>query len=171
MGTDIHLHIEYRSNKYDKYRLFASDFQINRDYALFGALAGLGTEKEPLIPPRGLPKDISNELRYQPFIPVTQVTKKKLGFLPANIVCLDELDEPYYQGSRRLEMDGKVIFVSDPDKHTSSWLTLTEIYACLDYHELKIESCVYNLRLLLDLMDGIKSTLGPEPRIVFWFDS
>lgn len=60
MATDIHMHLEHKSRKTNKY---VYDFEAdgNRIYALFGALARV---RGPfyLYNQRGLPKDISPEV-------------------------------------------------------------------------------------------------------------
>ena len=61
MGTDIWIHIEYKSRKQKKY--IHADFEAEgtRIYSLFGALAGARGSIDPIYEPRGLPDDISYE--------------------------------------------------------------------------------------------------------------
>lgn len=60
MATDIHIHLEHKSRKTNKY-VYDYEADGDRIYALFGALSGLrGTFY--LFNPRGLPKDISPEV-------------------------------------------------------------------------------------------------------------
>ena len=61
MGTDIWIHIEHRSRKTNKY---VYDFEAdgNRDYTLFGALAGARGPLDPIYEPRGIPEDSSPEV-------------------------------------------------------------------------------------------------------------
>ncbi len=60
MGCDIHGHIEYRysSGKRQWFNFAAVD--INRDYVLFGYMAGVRKKDvEPVVPLRGFPEDAS----------------------------------------------------------------------------------------------------------------
>ena len=60
MATDIHIHLEHKSRKTNKY-VYDFETDVDRIYALFGALAGV---RGPfcLYKQRGLPKDISPEV-------------------------------------------------------------------------------------------------------------
>lgn len=54
MGCDIHLHVEIKiGGQWHHY----SHPRINRDYELFGKMAGVRGEEQPLAEPRGLPAD------------------------------------------------------------------------------------------------------------------
>ena len=61
MGTDIWIHIEYKSRKPNKY--IHADFKPDkkRVYSLFGALAGASGDIAPIYEPRGLPDDITQK--------------------------------------------------------------------------------------------------------------
>lgn len=70
MGTDIHTHIMRRNKHTDEWETLklytkkgdkyeeAYTLVDNRNYALFGKLAGVRTFDEPLAPMRGWPKDL-----------------------------------------------------------------------------------------------------------------
>ena len=64
MGTDIHIHIEYQRRKKGKKPRWihsGEDFIPDRLYSVFGILAGLRSVIKPIVPPRGLPDDITLE--------------------------------------------------------------------------------------------------------------
>ena len=64
MATDIHIHVEYqqRSKRGRLHWVHANEeFERDRNYDMFGILAGLRSDIEPIFPPRGLPEDISLE--------------------------------------------------------------------------------------------------------------
>lgn len=76
MGTDIHTNIEVFNKKTDKWErkaLYYKDDDGNfkeawtvlddRNYDLFGKLAGIRTTEEPFVYPRGLPDNLSNETK------------------------------------------------------------------------------------------------------------
>lgn len=56
MGASIHMHIEVKKNGR---WLHYSAPAINRDQTFFGMVAGLDTGIEPVVPPKGLPDDLS----------------------------------------------------------------------------------------------------------------
>ena len=60
MGTDIHIHIEYKSRKKKGYR-YGGKFLGERLYGVFEILAGVRSELPPLYPLRGLPGEVTKE--------------------------------------------------------------------------------------------------------------
>lgn len=68
MGCDIHNWFEYK-NKNGKWNLIEESeedlFYLYRNYALFGALAGVRVNYKPIVWPRGLPKDLSSYIKDQ----------------------------------------------------------------------------------------------------------
>lgn len=64
MGTDIHMYIEHKSKKTHK---FVFDFGQwgERIYNLFGTMAGTRGEYEAIYEPRGIPDDISPEVKEE----------------------------------------------------------------------------------------------------------
>lgn len=76
MGTDIHTNIEVFNKKTDKWErkaLYYKDDDGNfkeawsvlddRNYELFGKLAGIRTTEKPFVYPRGLPDNLSDETK------------------------------------------------------------------------------------------------------------
>lgn len=74
MGTDIHTNIEVfnkKTRKWERKALYYKDddgsfketwtLLDNRNYILFGKLAGIRTTEKPFVYPRGLPDDLSDE--------------------------------------------------------------------------------------------------------------
>ena len=55
MGCDIHAVVQY-SDRAHSYWLELGQFNLNRQYDLFSALAGVRGSLEPLYPQRGLPE-------------------------------------------------------------------------------------------------------------------
>ncbi len=135
MGTDIWIHIEYRSRKTKNYK-YAREFYGDRLYGVFGILAGERSEIEPIYPPRGLPNDI------------TRLTYKK------------------YKDD-------------EPDFHTASWLTSSELRECLDAVDEIIKNekrdnynkdwlkCYEKIYRYMKYYDDV----GEPSRMVFWFDN
>lgn len=59
MGTDIYAYIEVQDG--NVWKLCGSDVWLNRNYTLFGLLAGVRSDVG-MFAPRGMPADISAEL-------------------------------------------------------------------------------------------------------------
>lgn len=78
MGTDINLRINARAKNSDEWQyltLYKKNFETGemepidcydgRDYELFGLLAGVRSDIEPLVPTRGLPESLAPEIYEQ----------------------------------------------------------------------------------------------------------
>ena len=78
MGTDIHTWIQIKKNgKWETLNLYiekkkdndtkeyerAYTLVENRNYGLFGKLAGLRTWEDAIVPPRGWPDDITEDIQ------------------------------------------------------------------------------------------------------------
>lgn len=59
MGADIHVYIEYKDKNGD-WRNFGEFDMLGRNYDIFGLLAGVRGSFDPVISPKGLPKDRSS---------------------------------------------------------------------------------------------------------------
>lgn len=59
MGTDIHIHMEYRGRKKKQYR-YGGQMYGERLYGVFEVFGGVRLRGKPLIRPRGLPGDVTN---------------------------------------------------------------------------------------------------------------
>ena len=64
MATDIWIHVEYKNRKTGKWT-YAYEADGDRNYMLFGVLAGTRGDCLPLYEPRGLPSDISNKTKKE----------------------------------------------------------------------------------------------------------
>ncbi len=74
MGCNSHIFIEVRSRYvtrppdgtpprvYESWHHWAMDIQESRDYGIYGALAGVRSDREPVVPVRGLPSDMGYRL-------------------------------------------------------------------------------------------------------------
>ena len=60
MGTDIHIHLEYRSRKTKRYQ-YGGEMDNDRIYVLFNVMAGCEVcgDDDSLYPVRGLPGDVT----------------------------------------------------------------------------------------------------------------
>ena len=156
MGCDIHAYVEHRKNY--GWCCFAKLY-LDRDYRLFGALADVRNydEVECLITPKGYPKDGAkfgcSVEDYYCFVSSEPEPKDEY--------CTREDAEHWikYYGSK-YKPGTKKMWVSIPDWHTPSWLTLKELRAIRSIHEDK------QLDSIIALMETLE-----KPRLVFWFDN
>lgn len=61
MGMDIHLYMEYCERKTNRYK-FYREFDAPRQYGLFGVLAEVFFDENPLYLSRGFPSDASSHV-------------------------------------------------------------------------------------------------------------
>jgi hypothetical protein len=173
VGTDICLHIEYRL---DGVTSAWSDgaIDVERDYALFGALAGVCAIGPTPFPPRGLPSDLSPEVfeRYYAFIIDPENAARWSGFAwmsnsdARSLLQSGKCHAPPTSYTKR-NMTSPLGYVSIPGLHTPSWLTHDEVVRALAHahSEARGDWCV-----VLDLLASLERRLpGAQSRIVFWF--
>lgn len=133
MGCDIHAYIEYRvkqtptSDEYDKkWRNFGHKINPGRNYLIFSIMAGVrGEESDALFPPKGYPKDAGYAAEYDNFL---YINDDEVG--DNNVT--KERAETYvkYGCVYKNNYEGKPAWVSHPDWHSHSWLTLNELQLC-----------------------------------------
>lgn len=121
MGCDIHLFIEHRKKGTERWASFTYNaVNPGRNYQIFGRLAGVRWPEEPHIEPRGRPSDASwcEDMSYWLFICEESGNGERY-------VKAEEAARWVLQGISEYKSDEKQ-YVSDPDQHTHSWLTLAE---------------------------------------------
>lgn len=174
MGCDIHLFVEYRKETYipDYWRSFGGQFRLGRHYGVFSALADVrnyGDEIKPIAECRGVPKNAGysalDDYRYY-------VTENKID---GGNECSKETAERWVKNGSSQWWDDKHTWVTDPDAHSESWLSLQEFKDALSttwQHEgeekrfIDIED--YNA--VVAAMESLESQ-GMTSRVVFWFDN
>ena len=60
MGTDIHTHIEVKIKGREEWLHYSAP-EVQRNYTIFGLMSDIGRDLgvRPIVPPRGLPADLS----------------------------------------------------------------------------------------------------------------
>lgn len=158
MPCDIHCYVEYKSPKSDYWESFGGRFDLERDYDLFGRLAGLRRSSvAPLVEPRGIPNDLafsaSND--YWVYIchdPDTSGTQVRPG-----------IAAKWVSGGAKYK-PGDSSYVANPDWHTATWLTGDEFATALaDY-------TAHEYDALLAAMQSLEAS-GYVTRLVMWFDN
>lgn len=181
MGSDIHLYVEYDDAEngkpfaeIDSVHLFnEGELLIPRDYYLFSVLAGVRSYDEftPKFPPRGLPKvssvDIINIFHFH-------IIDDPSERLQEYDVTRDQALQWVARGCSYIKdswtkKDG---FVSDPEAHSTSWLTLGEIFASFEHSPYELSDMPKEFLVVIDLLKSLEKYFGVgKARIVFWFDN
>ena len=177
MGCDIHMVMEYRAapgaeDQAPWWWSFGGVCNPGRDYALFNRLAGVrGPEHGALIPARGLPDAFSSEVRHEVLLSVVDKPQrdKEIDWNDRTVE-LSKADDWVRSGSSQLVRVGEYDYVTHPDYHSYSWLTLGE-YAgvLLDLHARgeQLAPGYWAIQAALATF----ADRGYEARVVFWFDN
>jgi len=200
MGTNIHAFVEYAddsrkrcfSRRAEEPAWCVARFSLSRDYALFDALGdGRNNQMEPkdvgqraLIPPRGIPVDLSLEAAWEYYDVIVESQQPHPGFWPNHgFVRSCEADERVQKCRSHL---GNVVqniqygmnapttwhVVSKDYWHTPSWLLLPEIQQSMEHHHLSLEQRGWDFRAMMKCLTEMGALIGSEQvRLVFWFDN
>lgn len=176
MGCDIHLRLERKAKGQSKWQ----DCHIlgydrcwgDRIYGMFAALADVRNYNDiEHLPVRGIPNDATRNTLLAYGYAVVMDAEKHFDFQCGESQAKDWVE--YCGYSEYLESDG-VKYVSDPDWHTPSWCTTSEMEDCIN-RIFKNEDGGYKgdyseWLALLGAMKGYEAD-GSECRAVFWFDN
>lgn len=169
MGCDIHCYIEHARRPSADGRVFWSAFggRINpgRDYRMFGVLAGVRSDDQPMFALRGLPEKHSLTVLWD-----NQYYVSDNGAEDRETVTREKAESWVASGHSEWTDDAKRA-VTNPDWHSHSWLTLDEWKAALaaggdpewgppaiEYHAITAVMQTF-------------ADAGEQTRIVFWFDN
>ena len=177
MGCDIHMVMEYRAapgaeDQAPWWWSFGGVCNPGRDYSLFNRLAGVrGPEDGALIPARGLPATFSSEVHHEVLLSIADkpLAEGEVDW-PEHMVTRRKADEWISGGSSQLVRIRDRDYVTHPDYHSFSWLTLGE-YAgvLLDLHAMgeQLAPGYWAIQAALATF----ADRGYEARVVFWFDN
>lgn len=161
MGCDIHIYIEYTHGEWDQFiHSFGGRINPGRNYNIFTCLAGVRRydSQEKFIPPRGLPPNLGFQSRGDEFLYILPQETKEEG------CCSAAIAERWVQsGSSRYTDDKK--FVTHPDHHSHSWLTLAEFSGAIAR-----AGGDFRYRAVAAAMAEFERN-SCKTRVVFWFDN
>lgn len=168
MGCDIHAFIEKREPQSSSYSC-SIEFPINRDYFLFGLLAGVRYSKCKYIQPRGFPKDAHwlTEENYE---------EMKVDAHTPSWLTLAELEAiiPKLEEGRQADKKEFDEFVSMMEEHYANDTTLTpEGRKNLDRlikEDKNKPDRFYWFLAAINCMRFAEAN-GMTTRLVFWFDN
>lgn len=176
MGCDIHVNIEYRHPVQGIEPVIAKHFYAGRDYDLFAALAGVRQQIDDpslrppfpwLIPPRGVPSDLSRPLLKVYYCQVLPDGASASEAVFPNC-CSQQEATQYGKAPRQF---GALLVIPNPDYHSASYLSRAEITAACEHMQYNLASAPSEFLLALDVMDSIDARFGEgASRMVFWFD-
>lgn len=168
MGCDIHCYIEHsRTPLEDRDRYWASFGGHNnpgRDYSLFGLLAGVRGDAK-LFAARGLPPGVGYAARGDNEFYVSD----ELG---GERTATRAQAESWVARGVSEWTDERKAWVTDPDAHSHSWLTLDEWKQALkaaDDLDPKYPVGI-DYRAMTAAMQ-VFADAGEDVRVVFWFDN
>jgi len=184
MGCDIHLMVEIR----EKVENPASTCLINkwydagfrgefssRIYGMFARMAGVrtyGGNYKVKFEPRGLPEDI-HPITLRRFC--LNVTEDENAIDWGYDYCSKEDAEQWVEKGYSKWVDNHHAIVSNPDYHSHSWLTASELRQCFDdcFKDVKgnYQGDYIEWLGLVSLCEGIVSDGKHECRVVFCFDN
>ena len=125
MGCDIHAYVEYTdfiTHDGKPYWKSIVNGAGGRNYKLFGLLAGVRSDNEPVIPLKGLPDaPMSYEVEGAMFLRVTDDPElaEESGYAT--------LENAEQWGVTEVDDDGKPKWCEHPDMHSHGWLTRDEL--------------------------------------------
>ncbi|XXX78715.1 hypothetical protein WMF30_08055 [Sorangium sp. So ce134] len=180
MGCDIHIFVEYGTDRGAFEALSDGAFLLPPDYDLFAALAGVRAEPGfvPFQVPRGLPHDVSQHVASRYFVPVLEDDRAGawgIGehFTPRLAAQLVE------SGASRWLPAGVTVpllpsthgYIVHPDWHSASWLTADELRRALEHARFRLDASSDEFQLLFQYVSAAAAKKGPSTRVVFWFDN
>ena len=164
MGCDIHAFVEHawitRSDGSPYWQTFISNAG-NRDYRMFGWLAGVRSDREPLFPLKSLPDDMSWGTRDYMWMRVVDEPD------PDQRQCTAEQAAGW--GEEVFDV-GSFKYCNDPDLHSHSWLTLDEFKQVLAQYMINHGPYAAEWDAMKAAMEAFEKR-GAQTRLVFAFDN
>jgi hypothetical protein len=165
MGCDIHLSIEYK--KYDDWWSFGlRNLHLDRNYTIFGLMAKVREDFDDGFSPKGLPKDISWTTQDANLLFITDDEGEG---------CCTLEKAKYYEdkcGCEIIYLKNKPTWVTHPDWHSHSWLTVSEFGEVLEKYRNKTDNVAIEYEVLWVILKRLVDFYSHENvRIVFWFDN
>jgi len=164
MGADIHMYAEYKPRGYGQWLTFGGRINPGRSYRLFARLANV-RGGGAMFPVRGMPADAAYEALWD--------DRFYISTEPSESYVAPEVAEQWVHdgvSSYAPKADGTPGWVTNPDWHSHSWLTaseLAEVYESFtDEDPIPVEYYA-----LLAALRELETRADAEARVVFWFDN
>ena len=159
MGCDIHAYLDYtyaepNEHSTGSYCTFAGNIDIDRNYTLFGLLAGV-RRGNVVFEPRGVPSIdvLGHQTRRDYWERVEHIGPEKA--------------KAY---SPRAEVSYGEVFVPKPDWHSPSWLYQHELELVIEAYP-DSKTYIEGIRAVAAAMKVLNGRKRKRSRLVFWFDN
>lgn len=173
MGCDIHAYIDYTAPFNPEDRCCGlGRIRICRDYVLFGIVAGIRSDTRPVVEPKGMPTVYSYEVQQDYLLWINDHGKEDE---PDGTCSSADAKKWVERGQSEYALDGK--FITAPDWHTHTWLTLEELkevrtrYKKAADRDYSPEVTLVEIDAIIGAMSGLAKHKGYIPRLVIWFDN
>lgn len=161
MGCDIHVYPERRKDG-QRWKSVTGRINPGRDYDLFGKIAGLRNDGEPpMFEVRGLPDDLGYWAESDSKLYITDVGGDEYA-------SKEQAAEWVACGASKYT-DERQAFVTHPDWHSHTWLTVPEMRRAIEAPSSWGERAVEYYGLIA-MMEEVERR-GYEARFVIWFDN
>lgn len=160
MGCDIHAYMEYRQPGKD-WQSFGGENHLDRNYAVFGELAGVRSAGEPVHAVRGAPEDMAWQANSDYWLFIVEG-----GDFDKESCSPEKAAQWHSHGcAYKKDLRGENRWIQHPDWHTPSWLTGNEWREVIGDGEYRHEFVAVGAAL------SSFEAAGFETRVVFWFDN
>jgi len=175
MGADVHMYVEYNSKErlphanpvLNSWRGFGGRINPGRDYWMFALLADV-RGSGALIEPRGLPENLGWQSQSDNRLYISDTNGDDEG----NCTLAQAQSYALHGSTIINDNEGKPTWVTHPDWHSHSWLTVDEFQQVLEAYERKTKhKAGLEYRALLAAMRAIEDEGKNDVRLVFWFDN
>lgn len=158
MGTDIHIHLEYRSRKTKRYQ-YGGEMDSDRIYGLFNVLAGseVRGNDDSLYPVRGLPGDVT-QATYKDYKDWEGDAHHASWLTTTEFASC--IVEAYIRNNSIEELKLR-------KEYEDLWKIIRLITGI---ETTKDDDCLLSYKKILDLMLSYEKD-GETCRIIFWFDN
>ena len=169
MGCDIHGYIEFRNPERNpkRWEPMGGQLWLERNYLMFGLLAGVRDGGAMHIPPRGIPGDLGWEADEDYHLYISEVADDR------GKSCTQTDALSWVASGLSVWTNAGRTRISNPDWHTPSWLTTAEYAEALRRYTQEYDS-PYRLGVTFAAALGAMIAAeehGCQARLVFWFDN
>jgi len=169
MGADIHGYIEFSNGNH--WSCWASRISLVRRYAFFGIIAGVRSGRQPIVPLRGIPEDLSWDVIEDYYGSPLRMDELS-GHQKAEVESYQAAKHAYIPGvsdrPRDIRFHDERVYLANPDWHSPGWLWREEYRAALKLLDEPPDPCYV---AVAHAMEGLAINNQFSVRFCFWFDN
>lgn len=162
MGCDIHLFVEFKQKDWNIWGNFGQQFRLDRDYNMFSKMADVRSYDElvtPMFKPRGIPEDAAYNTKSENRLLIISDDRE----ISDSGYAHESTAKRWVDSGYSKYVDE--LWVTHPDWHSHSWLTVDEYELCV-----KSDACAPEYVAILAALRSFELQ-GLDARVVFWFDN